>query len=88
MGVVIKTGCKTQDPLADPTNKEMREEENRQAIGGLRNPLRSVQKLPGWQPVGTRIAGIIDSINRLYGDTIQKVQTAIKTGKPYDTHVK
>ena len=40
----------------------MREEENEEAIGGLRNAARSVVKVPQWSAVGTEKFGMIQTL--------------------------
>ena len=42
--------------------RAIREEENECAIGGLRNAVRSVAKLPGWSLVGVKVASIVEEL--------------------------
>ena len=42
--------------------RAVREEENEEAVGCLRNAARSVLKVPGWNTVGTKISGKIQTL--------------------------
>jgi len=43
-----------------PAVKELREQQNNQAIGGLRNPNRAVAASPRWQAVGRRFRQVLE----------------------------
>ena len=44
----------------EPTHKQRRDQEDRDCIGGMRDPVRSVARLPGWRTVGARVRAVID----------------------------
>ena len=48
----------------DPFSKKLEvEEENEACVGGLRNPWKSMQKLPGWWPVGSRLRRELEALH-------------------------
>ena len=77
----MRTGQKIFDPAAVTTTKEQREKENFEAIGGLRNPRLSIQKLPAWKPVGRKLQKVLRSVAELFQSTLDSVEAAIREGK-------
>ena len=49
------------DPMAPETRAQQRERENEEAIGGMRNPHLSLDKVPGWRAVGPRLTQALDA---------------------------
>ena len=52
----------THDPMAVEEAKQRRERENREAIGGMRDPARSVKKVPGWHLAGKKVREVLEPI--------------------------
>ena len=59
--IALWTGAYFIDPLTT-SNKEQREAANKACIGGLRDPLRSLQRLPEWYDVGSKVAQAMDQV--------------------------
>ena len=55
------------------TNKEARAEADRQAIGGLRNPAASLEKVPGWWPLGAKVGNALRQVVRQHPEYISEV---------------
>ena len=49
----------------------VREDENEEAIGGLRNAARAVDRVPGWQLVGCRISKLIEEMVEKHQQTLE-----------------
>ena len=58
-GEITVTMDKVAGGGTQKSHRVVREEENEEATGGLRNAARSVSKVPGWNTVGTKISGIL-----------------------------
>ena len=50
-----------------------RENENEEAVGGLRNAARAVDRVPGWKSVGVRLSKIIEEVVIQHEDVLNKV---------------
>ena len=48
------------DPLLPPTKRQRREASSSEALGGLRDPHKAVEQVPGWIDLGRKLAGVID----------------------------
>ena len=48
----------TVDPLDIESRKQRRNRENEEAIGGLRNPHKSIRRIPGWKETGQDGSGV------------------------------
>lgn len=48
----------------EATGKDIREAENRECLGGLRNLRESLARLPGWVEVGAQIRDVADNVAR------------------------
>ena len=59
----LTTGGRFTDPIAD-SQRDRRERANATCIGGLRDPGKSLQKLPLWYGVGTRVSEALDEVLR------------------------
>ena len=57
----------------EKSNRAVREEENEDAIGGLRNAARSITKVPGWAVIGAKIAMLIGEIVDRNHDVLAEV---------------
>lgn len=58
---------------------DRREAENVKAIGGLRDPALSIDKVPGWRAVGKRIRATLDSIIAKHADQVKEDMATIGT---------
>ena len=62
------------------------EHENEQAVGGLRNAARAVDRVPGWKLVGRKLSEVIGEVVSDFDDELDKVlsgfgrETASGTG--------
>lgn len=52
----------------DNSQAWIREQENEECIGGLRNPYRAVQLVSGWRPVGDRLFRVLGVFQQQYSD--------------------
>ena len=52
----------TVDPLRPPTLRRKREQENTDAIGGMRNPHLACERIPGWKRTGALLRDILEPI--------------------------
>ena len=64
---------------AEHSKKARRELENREAIGGMRNPATAVRRLPALRSVGEKVADMFDSFVSAYPDAL-KVATEYGSG--------
>lgn len=69
--IVSKEDCK--DPC-DVSKAADREKENEQCIGGLRNPHKSVQKVPKWLTVGLKLWRCINEFQKKLNNDMDLVQ--------------
>jgi hypothetical protein len=67
--VAIRTGAKYDDPGA-ASEKVLREQANADCIGGLRDPGRSLLKLPLWYEVGAQLSGVLDGVLLAHGKEV------------------
>ena len=58
----------TVDPLEPESKRVIREQENKDAIGGMRSPHKSLTKVPGWKQTGQTINEALDPIIDEYWD--------------------
>ena len=56
----LASSAPLQEPKQVQTKKEVREEENEEAIGGMRNPNKAVAHLRGWRQLGNCLRRILD----------------------------
>ena len=63
----------THDPLAVEEAKARRERENKECLGGMRNPSISVTKVPGWRPAGTKIRKVLEPLVEKHYAKFEKV---------------
>lgn len=49
-----------QEPKPTKSKKEVREEENEEAIGGMRNPNKAVARSAAWRRIGGKLRNILD----------------------------
>ena len=55
------------------SQRSAREQENEQAVGGLRNAARAVDRVPGWKLVGHKLSEIIEEVVSEFEDELDKV---------------
>ena len=63
------------------TRREVRERENTDAIGGMRNPAASVSRLPRLRLAGRRVHDVIDKFIADHTEILEDVQESIVAGK-------
>ena len=49
-----------QEPKPIKSKKEIREEENEDAIGGMRNPNRAISRSAAWRRIGSKLRSVLD----------------------------
>jgi len=59
--ISLRTGTRFFDPLTSSV-REAREAANKERIGGLRDPSKSLRKLPQWYDIGTKVATALDDV--------------------------
>ena len=47
--------------------------ENEEAVGGLRNAARAVDRVPGWKAVGLKLSRLIEEVVLQHEDLLSKV---------------
>ena len=52
----------TIDPLLPASRQQLRREEDKKAIGGMRSPHHSIEQVPGWKDMGAKICDTLDKI--------------------------
>ena len=72
------------DPLATEDGKQRRERENRECIGGMRNPSSSVKKVPGWSDAGTILKNVLEPIVEDNFSVFEKLLTAVGSEEAKD----
>ena len=55
------------------SQRSAREHENEQAVGGLRNAARAVDRVPGWKLVGHMLSKLIEEVVSEFEDNLDKV---------------
>ena len=63
----------TLGPLLPATKKATREQENKSAIGSMRDPHLSNHKVPGWRAVGDRVRQCLDKVLKRHTGTWERV---------------
>ena len=56
---VVITEAPCEDAVDPASRRLLREQENSQAVGGMRNPRLSQCRLPGWAPTGNRLRRVL-----------------------------
>ena len=59
--------------------RSAREHENEQAVGGLRNAARAVDRVPGWELVGHKLSKLIEEVVSEFEDNLDKVLSGLAT---------
>ena len=65
-----------RDPLT-PSKKEVREQENRECIGGMRDASRAVARLPGWRVTGARLRAVIEGFLNVHGQPLARAMRSM-----------
>ena len=59
------------------SQRSAREHENEQAVGGLRNAARAVDRVPGWKLVGHKLSKLIEEVVSEFEDNLDKVLSGL-----------
>ena len=67
-----------------PTKRARRELEADESVGGLRNPARSLPKIPGWSTVGLRLRTVLESFVSRHRSEFQPIIETLGSEDPVE----
>ena len=67
-----------------PTKRVRREIEADESVGGLRNPARSLPKIPGWSVVGPRVRTVLESFVSRHWLELQPIIETLGSDEPIE----